>query len=274
MRLCHSFAVGLLLTTAACGGEAPEEPPVQRAKLSEPKAPEPAAPLDSCQATGIQTSLRASAPMGTNDRHVGLPLDGHFERVAGEQGRTLFPDGEVRTVAIRQNESSLEIIDDASKLDANMSAAYTGFGFGGATLNDKQARFAVYRAAIIVEAKEVDEATRMRTPPAHAKWYLSRVFYGHQYEMIFTGNDKTIGANFAANLTDFGGGNLNKFAQDHQLKTTVIARGLEPISGQPVQVKSPEELLSAYRVTGAPVPILVEYRTIPAGCLSGAQTNR
>jgi hypothetical protein len=62
-------------------------------------------------------------------------------------------------------------------------------------------------------------------------------------------------------------GSIEAFASSHGLELTARGRGLEPKEGDAIFSNSAEEIEAHYTTEGEPVPIYVEYRSIPSGCV-------
>lgn len=231
-------------------------------------AKEAVAPEDGCNTQGgAQLTLRASAPLGINDAHLGQPTDAHFEPMAGDQGKSLFPDGKVRTTVINNMEHKFEAVESTRGFDANVSVSYAGFGVGVSGGDATTKRFATYSASQIADVHEIDEATKFRTAPPGATWYLARIFYGHQYSVVFSGEQKKMNAGVKASFFGIVGGGVKKFGEDNDIQFNAIGRGMMPANGDAVFAKTPEDIQKAYKSDGPAVPIFVEYRSIPKACV-------
>lgn len=215
---------------------------------------------------GRQITIRATAPMGMSDADLGKPLDQHFERMAGEAGRTLFPNAQIGKAPIQQIEHELKTIDTTRGWDANVGVAYAGFGIGVNGGKSNTNRYAAYRASQVIESHNVDDTTFMRAAPPGSAWYISRIYYGRQYEVFLWGDQRKMNVGVKASIYFISAG-VNKFAEENELTVQAVGRGLQPSDGKAIFAKSPEEVEKAYSVDGEPVPIMVEYRTIPRVCV-------
>lgn len=254
-------ALGLAV---ACSDPEPETVDYPVASLP-PAAP--AAAADPCnEKGGAQLTLRASAPLGINEAQLGKPSDQHFETIAGEAGKSLFPDAKVRTAVVNSMENKFESIETTRGFDANVGASYMGFGVGVSGGRSTTKRFASYSATQIAEVREIDESTTFRTAPPGATWYLARIFYGHQYTVVFSGDQRKMNIGVKASYMGYGGG-VKKFTEENEIESNAIGRGMSPANGAAIFAKTPEEIKRAYVADGPPVPIYVEYRSIPRACV-------
>lgn len=260
--------VPFFIVAAACGAP-PIDDDVVASDLSKKFAADAdAAPPDVCNTEGgAQITLRASAPLGINDSHLGQPSGAHFEPIAGDQGKSLFPEAKVRTTAINNMEHKFEAVESTRGFDANVSVSYAGFGVGVEGGKATTKRYATYSASQVADVHEIDEATKFRTAPPGATWYLARIFYGHQYSVVFSGEQKRMNAGVKASFFGIVGGGVKKFGQDNDIQFNAIGRGMTPVGGDAIFAKTPEEIQKAYASDGPAVPIFVEYRTIPRACV-------
>jgi len=238
-------------------------PPITRTP-----APDAGPRSDSCNTNGgAQLTLRAAAPLGINDAHLGQPSDAHFEPIAGEQGKSLFPEGKVRTTALNSMDHKFEAIETTRGFDANVNVSYAGFGVGASGGSATTKRYATYSASQVADVHEIDEATTFRAAPPGATWYLARIFYGHQYAVVFSGEQTKMNAGVKASFLGIVGGGVRKFGADNGIEFNAIGRGMTPTAGEAIFAKTPEEIQKAYVSDGPSVPIFVEYRSIPRTCV-------
>lgn len=215
---------------------------------------------------GAPVTMTAMAPLGINDAWLGRPLDAHFEAFAGTDGESLFPKGTARRQALAQMEHAITAVETKRSLDANIGASYGIWGASASGGESTGKRFATYRASQMVESREIDDATEMRTPPPNAVWYVSRIFYGRSYELVFSGDARTFNASVRARLY-FASGGVKTFTETNKIEVTAKGRGLEPATGEAIFAKNADEIQKLYRQSGEAVPIMVEYRTIPRTCV-------
>lgn len=194
------------------------------------------------------------------ERSLGMPHDARFLPLQGSEGASLFPDsGPPRRRAVNQMQHEYVLVESEETLAANLN----GWGFLTAeAAGGTEWRHASYRAMQIAYAVDIDEATDMRDPPEGAVYYLSRIYYGHSYEMVLSGRTRDFHAGVRAQLASFGG-SVDGFAKEHHLTTKAVGRGLEPKDGRAIFAKTPQDIEAAYSPTGPPVPIVVEFRQIP-----------
>ncbi len=217
-------------------------------------------------ASSAPVTLMATAPMGISDAHLGQPLDAHFESYAGPEGVRIFPSATIRRQPLARMEHKIVTLDTKRSKEANLGAWYRGASVEGNVGKTSEKRFASYRASQVAEVREIDDATEMRVAPKGAVWYLSRIYYGRSFELVISGTARTFNAGVKAKLFVFKGG-AKTLTQTTGLTATAIGRGLEPVNGDAIFAQSPEEITASYKATGEPVPIYVEYRTIPKACV-------
>lgn len=288
MRLPHPDTVpssvraavltALALVVGACAAPTlPGDPgtntmPVESAKEPTETGPAPSGPGCDAAALNAPVTLLASAPLGISASHLGRPVDARFESFAGESGRTLFPEGEIRKQGLHRMEHSLVAMESRRATDANIGASAKSWGFSASGDKGSESRFASYRASQLVEFSEVDDATQIRKDmPKGAVWYIARIYYGRSYELVLHANKKRFTASVKARLF-FAKGGVKKFAEENGLSVASQGRGLEPVDGEAIFAQGEEEISKAYRQSGDPVPVFVEYRSIPRACVPTDET--
>lgn len=260
--------LGAAFVVGACAAPTIEDdlatPQVTAVKAAEKDPTTPSKCLPKTSAA--PTTMIGTAPMGISEAHLGQPFDARFEAYAGPDGAKLFPKGKMRKQALGQMEHKIETMDSKRSVNANVRAWGSGWGVRAGGGTSGETRFASYRASQLAEFREVDDATEMRTPPLGATWYLARIYYGRSFELVMSGDARTFNASVKASIFAFSGG-AKTLTQKTGLTASAIGRGLEPVSGDALFAQSGEEITKAYRATGEPVPIYVEYRTIPHTCV-------
>ncbi len=242
------------------GSGAPE---VQGAAATDVAGRDGAAPVTMCDNPSPEVvTIMAPAPAGIAPHHLGRPLDENFSPIPGEEGRSLFVNDVVHTTKVHTIEHRITTIETTRAFKANVRAWVVSAGFGTSTTH----RYASYNAHQVDEVREVDEATPMRQAPPGAVYYLWRLHYGHSFEMVVSGEDRSFTANVKATFMVASGG-ISAFAASNNLKTTALGRGLEPIDGQAIFATTAEEITRSYKNSGEAVPIFAEYRSIPRTCL-------
>lgn len=204
--------------------------------------------------------VNATAPPGVAEQQLGMPHDARFLAIQGSEGASLFPDaGHARRSPLNQMQHEYVLVENEEMLAANLN----GWGFLTAeAAGGVEWRHASYRAMQIAYVVDVDDTTDMREPPAGAVYYLSRIYYGHSYEMVLSGRTRDFHAGVRAQLASFGG-SVDGFAKAHHLTMKAVGRGLEPRDGHAIFAKTPGDIEARYSPTGPPVPIVVEFRQIP-----------
>lgn len=207
--------------------------------------------------------VEAAARMEAAPHMLGRPFDAGFEPLVGMTGKNIFNGAKVRRHKdIGELRAQWVYIENSSELAANVR----GWGIisiGGAA--SREQRYATYRALQVSEVVELDDTTAaMSDPPQAAVYYLSKIYYGRMYELVFSGHKKDFSVDVRAGLLKFGG-EFQARAKQHNLNVKVHARGLRPL-GEVLLDASHEKLSEIYGTEknwGKPRPILVEFRRIP-----------
>lgn len=217
--------------------------------------------------------MRATAPMGIADHHLGRPHDEYFRQFQGRDGRSLFVDRqgapEAQTgsgvLVTRQDHMMHDVVvlENVRQLRANASL----LGIGSIDIRpETDRRYAAYRAWQITEIHEIDDTQEQRRAPSGAIWYLARIYYGHAYQVVFTGNKRTFHAGVKAKFLSASGG-IKRFASENKLEMKVTGSGLQP-SGEAIFARTPDQIAERYKARNdRPSPIFVEYRLVPGATL-------
>ena len=248
-------------------GEA--QPSAQPRPAPAMEATQPPAPPREAHA---QVSMRANAPMGVADHHLGRPHDDYFRQFQGRDGRSLFVDRQETpgaqpgsgVIVTKQDHMMHDVLvlENVRQLRANASL----LGIGSASINPKtDRRYAVYRAWQITEIHEIDDTREQRPAPPGATWYLARIHYGYAYQVVFTGNKRSFHAGVKAKFLSASGG-IERFASENKLEMKVIGSGLQP-DGKAIFAKTPDQITQHYKARSSPSPIFVEYRLIPGATM-------
>lgn len=206
------------------------------------------------------TSFIASAPRGMSAAHIGRPYTAAFEPLQGKDGQSLFPSaGEPAEVAENSIKHEFTVAEDTLAVRANASA-WGIVSVEGAAARSR--RYMSYRAEQIKHVVELNDASKMRRAPPDAVFYPWRVYYGHSYEVVFSGSENELDAGVKAHLTSVSGG-VETAAKQAHLEMKAFGHGLEPKDGQAIFARSDAEIRRHYEPSREPVPILVEWRAIP-----------
>jgi hypothetical protein len=252
---------GLLLM--ACGGSDDPVPTLQGEAISRTRdagAPNDAAAT--CEDAGATIALQASAPIGVGEQHLGIPYTSKFESYAGADGQSLFPQGKVLITKLNIIEHATVTMNDTRGFDAEAG----GWGVSVTAGAKSTDRFGAYRAYQLSEVHEIDDRTALRTPPSGAAYYLSKIYYGHSFEMVVRGSEREFHAGVKAKFLS-AGGSITGFARNNSLNVSANGRGMEPVNGDAIFAKTGEQVEAAYKATGDPVPIFAEYKSIPRACV-------
>jgi hypothetical protein len=242
-----------------------EEAPVKQ----EPGATTTQASPVTCDAnaTSAPLTLLASAPLGISENHLGRPVDASFESFAGETGASLFPKSKVTKQGLHRMEHAMMTMDSKRGKEANIDVGAKLWGGSASVGKDNESRFASYRASQLVEFREIDDTTEIRSDgPKGAVWYIARIFYGRSFELVLHGEKSRFNASVKARYKIAKGG-VKTFAEQNGLSVAAQGRGLEPVDGEAIFAQGEEEISKAYKQSGDPVPVAVEYRSIPRSCV-------
>lgn len=211
------------------------------------------------QLTG--TPIVATATTGTADTLLGTPVDASFNQV---NGTAIFkprvgPDG----APVHSPQDQIQIgwtqIENTKELQANVS----GWGLGQASANaSSTTRYMSMRAYQIDYFEDVDVTQLAGTAPPTGVYFVSKIYYGHSYEALFSGDETQFSAAVAANLKA-ATGSISGKAQETRLSFTNVGRGLNATGGDALFVTSEDDFRNTYSSAGPAVPIYVEYRLIP-----------
>jgi hypothetical protein len=162
-------------------------------------------------------------------------------------------------VAINEFRHERTVIDNSEELHANASA--WGIVSANGSLDYSQ-RYASFRAYHLSRVNEIDETAEMESVPYGAVYYLWRVYLGHAYEEVLSGdaNRFTSGARAVFPLVS---GEISGFARNQNLQSRFLGRGMMPTNGRALFANSSSDIQSAYAMAGPEVPIFVEYRQLP-----------
>jgi hypothetical protein len=239
----------LVLANAACGPTIAAEP------VMVPVPP------------GGQFTVFATSPSNMGEHLLGRPVDAQFQPFAGTEGASLFPDDESSVVEIPVDAFAHRrtVVETVDELAANASAWGIASADIGAAMSK---RYASYRAYQVEYILAIDDSRAMRTGPAGATYYLSAIYFGHRYEMVFVGDETSFHAGVKADFL-VASGSVDAWARRYHLEAQFAGRGMTPVSGSALFAGSPEEIENEYQSDGDPVPIFVEYRTIPRAATPG-----
>lgn len=201
----------------------------------------------------------ATAPSWISETSLGRPVDENFNPLQGSDGAPLFSAASPHRTELNAISHSFTLIETDLDLKANAA----GWGIGSVELATSQSRsFATYRAFEDKYALDIDDSAGMRPPPPGGVYYVWRVHFGHLYEVVASGRSDVVNAQLK---TDFVAGHIGVAADFKRRGLTVEAkgRGLKAKSGEAIFAKTQEEIEDNYEASGLPVPIFVEYTTIP-----------
>ncbi len=205
-----------------------------------------------------QTTVMGMAPKAYGDNNLGRPVDKNFT-VMAEQG-SLFPDAKIRKHKESDVAAKTVVFRREESLKANISV-WRIFSAGIET--SASSRYGVYRVSYITQAAELDDSAEMDDPPKGAKYYVSKIYYGHLYEAVVFGSESDFHGGVEAKLGKYNG-NLGDFKKEHNLKVEVLARGVEHKSEDALYISNQEDFQRYYKPDyDNPVPIFIEYKSLP-----------
>ncbi len=230
---------------------------------SPPIQPVVAQPLAPYQGAMVARVIRADAPDGLGLQHLGVPLDAHFEPLAGAGAVSMFPQAGPPTVTpMNEMRVDTDLVRTAEELHANAHAWFVDKGGSIGAGLDTDRRHAYYRALQLSSVYELRDNTFMTPPPPGAVYYPWRIYMGHSYWEVVDGDSHAfsarVGADFLVARADIGG-----FRNKYKLSSHAGGRGLVPNNGSAIFARTPPEIAAAYTASGPEAPIVVEYRQIP-----------
>ncbi|HTR50284.1 MAG TPA: hypothetical protein VMJ10_06220 [Kofleriaceae bacterium] len=238
---------------------------VQPTTAANPAAPSP----EQSPATDSKNlSVYASAPPTLSTADLGRPCDDSFHRIPGRLGSPLYARRKGTVAGSSGFQSEFLEADDTRELQANAE----GWGIGAGSVDRaKQRRYVVYRASQQDNILEVDDTVDpAHEPPPEAKWYIASIFVGRSYEIVVEGDKTKFNVGVRAKIKAFDLG-MSKLTESGFLHITAKGRGLVPkndsdgdgLPDDALFAKSPQEIAKAYKASTDPVPMYVEYRSIP-----------
>jgi hypothetical protein len=118
------------------------------------------------------------------------------------------------------------------------------------------------RAYQIDYYEDVDLTVLGTTAPGPAVYFVSKIYFGHSYEALFSGSSSAFSAAVAATLPQASGSIQATATADH-LMASNVGRGLVPTSGDALFAANSGDVTSHYSASGPAVPIFIEYRLVP-----------
>jgi hypothetical protein len=201
------------------------------------------------------TPILATAQLGTGEALIGTTADVLFNQVNGD---TIFTPRLTQTT-VNQITTGWVQAETTTQLAANIA----GWGVGSAALDvSNKTRYMSMRAYQIDYYEDVDLTKPDKLAPPTAVYFVSRIYFGHSYEALFSGTESTFTAAVAATLPQ-ASGSIQATAASDNLSATNVGRGLVPNSGTAIFAQSQGDVMANYMASGPSVPIFVEYRLIP-----------
>ena len=205
--------------------------------------------------------VRAEIPTDIGPDSVGIPLGPGFAKFFGPDGASLFPGVQPVLRPINEFHSEHTILETSEDVNANVRAGIISVGGG----YGQGLQYAVYRAALTVNSWQVPDGAAMgRPPPVGAAYYVSAVYFGFSATTTFQGDRSTISTSFGLTFPVWGLSVTDAQSRYHVQANTTF-RGLAPRNPAQVLLAGDDQLQNAYLfdTRAPPMPIIVEYRTIP-----------
>lgn len=248
----RKLALATVLSATTFGfGCATTHPPLIEAELP---------PDESSAATGIDT-FTVMAPQNVHEQDLGRPCDSSFNFISGEDGKAIYR---------RSSEPSRHKMTDTYVTEFTSSRklefALKVWGIEANAGNDSDTRYAAYRMYETKKLVEVDDRGIDPDPPAPegAVWYIGAIYFGYSVEAIASGDSQSFHAGVAAKIISQDLGKFRAVVENNHLQTRIKTRGLARAAEKEFSaVRSIDDLTKYYREDEMPVPILVEYRSIP-----------
>jgi hypothetical protein len=206
------------------------------------------------------TPIVATAQLGTGEALIGTTADSIFNQVNGDAIFDLRSDanGAVHTT-VNQITTGWIQAENTNQLAANIA----GWGVGSAALGaDNTTRYMSMRAYNVDYYEDVDLTKVDKQAPANAVYFVSKIYFGHSYEALFSGDQSTFTAAVAATLPQ-ASGSISDTAHSDNLMSSNVGRGLVPTNGDAIFAQSQSDVMASYMASGPSVPIFIEYRLIP-----------
>jgi hypothetical protein len=193
---------------------------------------------------------------------LGTPLDVHFQTIQSAGG-SIFPNAPITGMQADDFKHEMVEVNDTTSFDANISAWGSAFGVQAGMGNTSDYRFASYRAYDVHFVSVVDDRFPHAMAPPGAYWYPARIYWGHSYEVVCSGNSHTFTTNVAAKFKILEGG-INSLDGQSGINCKLTGRGLQPKKSGAIFAGTDQQVRASYDEIGAPpAPVFVEYRLIP-----------
>ncbi|HUJ59991.1 MAG TPA: hypothetical protein VLX92_15910 [Kofleriaceae bacterium] len=206
------------------------------------------------------TPVVATAQLGTGDALLGTTADVVFDQVNGD---TIFRARSNGTGLVQTPVDQIMVGWVQAETTNQLAANIAGWGLTEAALGaDNTTRYMSMRAYQIDYYEDVDLTMPDKTAPPTAVYFVSKIYFGHSYEALFSGSESTFTAAVAATLPE-ASGSIMATAQSDNLMATNVGRGLVPTSGDAIFATSQSDVMADYTASGPSVPIFIEYRLVP-----------
>jgi hypothetical protein len=209
------------------------------------------------EGAGIQV-LRVMASDGISEKDLGRPCDEKFHFIAGEAGQPIFA---ASTETRRHLTTVAGYVQFGHTRELDLTLGVWGVDVGAGSTREQ--RYGIYRMYETSKVVEVDDRGKDPTTiPEGAQWYVGAIFFGYSVEEIAWGDSQSLHAGIAAKLATRDLGHFHAVVKQYALGNDIRARGLVGNNQQLQAIQSLADLAS-YQRAPTPVPILVEYRSIP-----------
>ena len=207
-----------------------------------------------------QLTICSTAPRGLSKNDIGKPYDINFQRLSGAGGAPLFTSvPTMMTVKQRDFEHNVYKADDVLSVKANLSA--WGLYKAGIELENEN-RYMSYRAYQTHSVVTLDDAQQMRNLLGGERYYLYKITFGFQYEMVLYENKSVLHAGVTASFPTIQG-SINAFASENRLRHKYVGRGMRAKNKKAIFASTKSAIESSYEIDEkTPVAIFACYRTV------------
>lgn len=193
-------------------------------------------------------TTRVLAPIDADDSFLGRGLDARFLPV----GQIFSPKKtEIIPTEISEYQASAHNIEESFEFDATVR--YMAVSGGGGFFTNK--RFSTVRAYQLTSVRTFSPGKAAANDKA--VMYVSKIYYGHCFEILLEADEKTLHAKAAAQLLSFGG-DIRTAASERNIKIYSKARGLTPREGDALILALSEKDFEQRFKRTKPAPIFME----------------
>lgn len=202
--------------------------------------------------------FRVMATESISEKDLGRPCDEKFQFLPGEASEPIF---DAASKPRNHPTTSAGYVQFGNTREVDVALGIWGLDVGAGEREEQ--RYGLYRMHETKKVIEVDDRGKgPRAVPEGAQWYVGAIYFGYSIEEFTWGNRHSFHAGVGARLATKNLGKFHALVSQYQLSSLIRARGLEGTEQQLQTIRSLDDLAN-YRRAPDPVPILVEYRSIP-----------